>query len=273
MSSDVGERQHESLERWRELLRLDMGEHLKLEKRRRGVPENKLLFVNAANLAGFWWCAQKSLLQAREDEPAFFMSYVLQGAEVGAPSSIEGSDPLELLRHVERVYKTHDPDEVLRRVLEKMKRVEAEVYPAVKIGDRILTLIRRNDKLVVLEESDECELIKGGHSDVCREVLRVACAGPEHVSWELGGLERRLARGDLLEKILAQRHPTVLWAKEWDRYVVVGVPDGVGEDFVYEFKSTKIRRLDRYVLPVARAQANIYAWLFKRQRWVVEIFM
>jgi hypothetical protein len=26
------------------------------------------------------------------------------------------------------------------------------------------------------------------------------------------------------------------------------------------------------VLPVARAQANIYAWLFKRQRWVVEIF-
>jgi hypothetical protein len=54
--------------------------------------------------------------------------------------------------------------------------------------------------------------------------------------------------------------------------VVVGIPDGVGEDFVYEFKSTKIRRLDRYVLPVTRAQANIYARLFKRQRWVVEIF-
>jgi hypothetical protein len=30
--------------------------------------------------------------------------------------------------------------------------------------------------------------------------------------------------------------------------------------------------LRRYVLPVTRAQANIYAWLFKRQRWVVEIF-
>ena len=47
MSNDVGERQHESL-------RLDMGELLKLEKRRGGVLENKLLFVNAANLAGFW---------------------------------------------------------------------------------------------------------------------------------------------------------------------------------------------------------------------------
>jgi hypothetical protein len=39
MSDDVGERQHESLERWRELLRLDMGELLKLEKRRRGMLE------------------------------------------------------------------------------------------------------------------------------------------------------------------------------------------------------------------------------------------
>jgi CRISPR/Cas system-associated exonuclease Cas4 (RecB family) len=276
VSSDVGERQHESLERWRELLRLDVGEHLKLEKRRRGVPENKLLFVNAANLAEFWWCAQKSLLQAREDEPVFFTSYVLQGAEVVAPgSSIEGSDPLELLRHVERVYKTHDPDEVLSRVAEKMKRVEAEVYPAVMMGDRILTLTRRDDKLVVLgglKEGGECDLIKGGYSDVCREVLRAACAGPERVGWELGGLDRQLARGVLLGEILAQRHPTVLWAKEWDRYVIVGIPDGIGEDFVYEFKSTKIRRFDKYVLPVARAQANIYAWLFKRQRWVVEIF-
>jgi hypothetical protein len=54
--------------------------------------------------------------------------------------------------------------------------------------------------------------------------------------------------------------------------VVIGISDRVGEDFVYEFKSIKIRRLDRYVLPVARAQVNIYAWFFKRQRWVVEIF-
>jgi len=75
-----------------------------------------------------------------------------------------------------------------------------------------------------------------------------------------------------LQEILAERHPTILWAKKWDKYVVVGVPDGVGGDFVYEFKTTKIRRFDKYVLPVARTQANIYTWLFKRQRWVVEIF-
>jgi len=71
-------------------------------------------------------------------------------------------------------------------------------------------------------------------------VLRAVCAGPEHVGWGLGDLDRQLARGELLGEILVQRHPTVLWAKEWDRYVVVGIPDGIGEDFVYEFKSTRM---------------------------------
>lgn len=57
------------------------------------------------------------------------------------------------------------------------------------------------------------------------------------------------------------------------------MPDGIGENFVYEFKSTVFSnsakykwRIDNSVLPVARAQANIYAWLFNKRRWVVEIF-
>jgi hypothetical protein len=56
MSNDVGERQHESLERWRELLRL--------EKRRRGIPEDRLLIVGVVDLANFWWWAQQSLFWA-----------------------------------------------------------------------------------------------------------------------------------------------------------------------------------------------------------------
>jgi CRISPR/Cas system-associated exonuclease Cas4 (RecB family) len=282
MSNDVGERQHESLERWRELLRL--------EKQRRGVPDDKLLFVGAADLAEFWWCAQKSLLETGNNELLFFANYVFEGFRMSTPDLndevarfmvsklIRGDERAKawLLGVVDGNYKKIDLDKVLKGVAEKMKRAETEVYPAVKIGDRVLTPIRRDDKLVVLEglkEGDECDLIKGDHSDVCREVLRAACAGPERIGWKLERLkDRRLARGVTLHDILAERRPTIFWAKEWDRYVVVGVPDGIGEDFVYEFKSTTIRRLDKYMLPVARAQANIYAWLFKRQRWVVEIF-
>ncbi len=87
------------------------------------------------------------------------------------------------------MYKIHDPDEVLRRVLESKKEADVELYHSVKIGDRRLTPIRRGNRLVILgkglEVVDECDLVRGGHSGVCREVLRAACAGPERVGWEL----------------------------------------------------------------------------------------
>lgn len=176
---------------------------------------------------------------------------------------------------MEAAYKT-GLDRVLRETLERAREREGyAVYPAVKIGNSIYTLIREGDKLTIAEKKGvECGLARGEHDDVCREVLRAACVGPEHVGWKLGDLERRLARGGLFGEILAQRHPTVLWAKELDRYVAVGISDGIGEDFVYEFKSTRMSYggLRRYVLPVAMAHANIYAWFFKRQRWVVVIF-
>jgi CRISPR/Cas system-associated exonuclease Cas4 (RecB family) len=283
----MDESRRKLLEMLREI-RNAMPELLRLEKRRRGVPEDKLLFVGVSGLAEFWWCARKSLLEVRNSELKFFASYLFEGARMMTPDFsdwaavftiwglIRMGESLKLLEIIDGLYKKNDPDEVLKRAArmgETSAEVYPEVYPAVKIGDRILTTVRRGDRLLVIHrEAAECDLVRGEHGDTCREVLGAACAGPERVGWELGDLDRRLARGKLLEEILAERHPTILWAREWDRYVVVGIPDGVGGNFVYEFKSTKIRRLEKYILPVARAQANIYAWLFDKKRWVVEIF-
>jgi hypothetical protein len=156
------------------------------------------LFVGAADLAEFWWCAQKSLLEIRNNELLFFVKYVFEGFRISTPDlnkEVAGLMVSRLIREDERTrvwllevidgnYKNIDLDRVLKVSAEKMKSAKAEVYPAVKIGDRILTPIRRDDKLVILEEGVECDLTKGEHSDVCREVLRAACAGPERVGWE-----------------------------------------------------------------------------------------
>jgi len=281
MSNDVGERQHESLERWRELLRL--------EKRRRGIPEDRLLIVGVADLANFWWCAQQSLFWARDSELRVFVNYVFHGFKLVMPGLYEEPalmmvemllkerderERLRLLKLVDGNYKGLDLDRVLREVAKK-----AEKDAEVEIDGRILRLVREGDKLVIPEDGVECDLTKGEHDDVCRKVLRALCTrSPEHASRE-SELESRFKRGDLLHEKLAERHPSIFYAKEWDRYVIAGVPDGIGEDFVYEFKSTVFSnsakykwRIDNSVLPVTRTQANIYAWLFKRQRWVVEIF-
>jgi len=282
MSNDVGKRQHGSSEkRWREIL--------KLEKRRRGISEDRLLIVGVADLANFWWCAQQSLFWARDSELRVFANYVFHGFRLVTPGLYEEPalmmvemllkerderERLRLLKLVDDNYKGLDLDRILREVAKK-----AEKDAEVEIDGRILRLVREGDKLVILEEGVECDLTKGEHDDVCRKVLRALCArSPEHASRE-SELGSRFKRGDLLHEKLAERHPSIFYAKEWDRYVIAGVPDGIGEDFVYEFKSTVFSnsakykwRVDNSILPVTRTQANIYAWIFNKRRWVVEIF-
>lgn len=43
-------------------------------------------------------------------------------------------------------------------------------------------------------------------------------------------------RGAVYEELLAEKYPTIRWNFSWENYVVVGVPDGITDDFVYEFK-------------------------------------
>ena len=56
-------------------------------------------------------------------------------------------------------------------------------------------------------------------------------------------------------------------------YVVVGMPDGITESFVYEFKKVRNRFLLRFVKPVAFAQADLYAYFFKRPKKRVQIYV
>lgn len=80
-----------------------------------------------------------------------------------------------------------------------------------------------------------------------------------------------LARGSWAEWRYGERHPTVRWSFEWGPYVVVGVPDGLGKDFVYEFKSTGNEFLLPYQRPVARAQADLYGFFFGKRRKRIDI--
>ena len=53
--------------------------------------------------------------------------------------------------------------------------------------------------------------------------------------------------------------------------MVCGVPEGITDEFVYEFKTTANNFLLRYMLPYAFAQADLYGLLFKRKRKRVQI--
>jgi len=85
-------------------------------------------------------------------------------------------------------------------------------------------------------------------------------------------IENPFELGDIGEILYAEKQPTVrLWI-HFKEYVVGGVPDGVAESYVYEFKSTMQtgRRIER-VKEMALRQALIYSYAFKRPNIKVQV--
>lgn len=75
------------------------------------------------------------------------------------------------------------------------------------------------------------------------------------------------------ELLKAEKYPTIRWAFRWRDFMVCGVPDGITDNFVYEFKRTVSKFLLRYVKPVAFAQADLYGYFFGRPKKKVQILI
>ncbi len=82
-----------------------------------------------------------------------------------------------------------------------------------------------------------------------------------------------LIRGEILQKLFKNRYVSLRWYFPWGDYVVLGIPDGITEDMVYEFKTTRNRFLLLYAKYPALAQADLYGYFFKRGKKLVEIYV
>ena len=80
-------------------------------------------------------------------------------------------------------------------------------------------------------------------------------------------------RGAIYEEFLAERHPTIRWNFRWENYVVVGVPDGITDEFVYEFKTTGSEFLLGYIERSALAQGDLYGYFFRRKNKRVQVYV
>lgn len=104
-------------------------------------------------------------------------------------------------------------------------------------------------------------------------IVEAQARGRQAVSWDDASLPPKL-RGEIQQMIRAERYPTIRWNFVWHDYVVVGVPDGITDMFVYEFKNTASRFLCNYFIkPVALAQADLYGYFFRRGRKRVQIYV
>ena len=78
-------------------------------------------------------------------------------------------------------------------------------------------------------------------------------------------------RGRIYQGLRAEKYPTIRWHFPWGHYSVTGAPDGLAEEFAYEYKTTGSRFLFRFMKPVAFAQADLYGYFFHRPKKRVQI--
>jgi len=94
---------------------------------------------------------------------------------------------------------------------------------------------------------------------------------PEDVDGEIS-LEDAFELGRIAQRLYGEKLPTIrLWI-HFKEYVVGGVPDGITDSYVYEFKATtQTGRRIAQVSKEAAKQARLYAYIFKRPTIKVQI--
>ena len=234
-------------------------------KRLLGRDKDELVFIGVADTAEYWWCAQKSVFSNREMELSYFMAFlddvIKYALELGhlEPSRRLGGE--ELGREVERILEEITAERLM------------ELRDKITLDDiNYLLKKRREERGGEGPCIDPLELPKGLSAEDALEITRIVESLPSEESLpKVLEKIRRLsprAQGEILEQCFAERYATIRWNFPWREYVAVGVPDGMTEEFVYEFKATAYPIAMKRV---ALAQADIYGYFFKRPEKRVQI--
>jgi CRISPR/Cas system-associated exonuclease Cas4 (RecB family) len=232
-----------------------LGDLLALEKQRRGVAGDRLLFIGVSNVASVRWCPMKAVLKSRAEEPMFFSAY-LSDRLVYAP--LLGllrdlpHDDRELLEAGDEIGMA-DVERLLRRLPARPEPGPWTYQEALGPGGAVAWVL--NPDLSAADRTRYQEL--------------ASRAGVRVLELE----DDPKVRGLVLEEMRAERHPTIRWHFAWERYVVVGIPDGITNDRIYEFKTTRSRYLGGHLLPTALVQADLYGLFFNRQSKRVQLYV
>lgn len=197
---------------------------MKMEKKRRGLPGNKLVFVGMANFSKYYYCPWKAYSKSKTEEMSFFGAYL--------------EDRLSLL------------------TLKDYKRIVGK--PQVEI----LKVLDEFSFIDALKSFEKTKMIPSAlSSDDIKKKEKEIDAEKDGKVW-----------GKQAQMLYAEKYPTFRWNFRFGDFVLVGVPDGIGDDFVYEFKSTKNSYIMENRLNEARAQADLYGYFFKKPKRLVHAF-
>lgn len=230
-----------------------------LEKKKRKVDTSKLVFLGTANIAKYYWCALKSYLKSKQGELDFFHAYIYDRLRYAFELGYIGKLPKnkKKLLEVGDEISFEDIEKLLKKRAKKGQKVEYELIAEKRINE--------NGSEVMIINPDITQDDQGRIQAENEARLRsIRIASPE---------EFPKLRGEFLETTRAKKYPKIRWHFNWNDYVIVGAPDGITVDNVYEFKSTRNKFLMSFIKPIAITQADLYGYFFRRENKLVEIYV
>lgn len=201
-----------------------------IEKERRGVPQNKLVFLSMANIAEQLWCSMQSVLTTQEEEARFFESYLFDRLKYANKLGLFTKWPRKLAD--------------LLTIGEEITYAQVAEMEAKRIAKAARNWAENAEKIAKIRAKAE-----------------LLVDGPD---WQV--------RGQQAEFKYAEIYHRFRWNFSWESYVVVGIPDGITESLVYEFKSTKRARYKEERFVTAGLQADLYGLFFERAEKRLQVF-
>jgi len=231
-----------------------------------GFNREELVFIGMADTAEIHWCEQKSVYKNRRMELAYFgsffddiVNYAFELGYIDRKPSIRELSPRELLNIRRKI----SFDDIERLLAESKPPADAEFISSVEAEFGLLPLEPSAKGTLAEEIAKNIENIRLQTIELLKRR-----APPEEVAKVIKNLPPK-TQGSILE-YYSERHPTIRWNFDWEGYVIIGVPDGITDRFVYEYKTTTRRNLE-WIKPVAMAQADIYGYFFRRGEKRVQI--
>lgn len=225
---------------------------LKAEKNRRGYPESELVFIGMADVASYRWCAMKSVLESEKMESAFFTSYltdrVKYSYELGYDMTLNLSGKKSLEKNLDL-----GSSITLKEVNALLKQKASRA--ASFLGSRVAIFRSASGGMrgvlgpgLSASEVKECKKLAAAE-----KIRLVNMKDLSHTE-----------RGKVHQFLFAEKYPSIRWNFSWKDYVIVGVPDGMTDELVYEFKTTQNRFTFSFQKWVADTQADLYGYFFER---------
>ncbi|HEV2970058.1 MAG TPA: hypothetical protein VGY55_08710 [Pirellulales bacterium] len=235
---------------------------LMLEKDRRGAPRDRLVFVGIADVAQQRWCEQQAVLKSRANELTFFTTYLADRVRFADRLGIINALPTDDDSLLGVGSKITFAD--VQKLCEEDQRQTSERNRHFSKASPTFVRIRRMGG-----NGSRAQMVDPDRGPLQRKLQEENAAA--HRVRVIVSRDEAMLRGKIDQALRAEKYPTMRWHFPWRSYVVVGMPDGITDEFAYEYKSTRSRSLLSFTKPVAFAQADLYGYFFIRPKKRVQI--